>query len=329
MAFTFEEKRRYQKLADACKAYPPDLDKIRVMLDSSIDLNVVSPNDDEENLLSEIFLGYPDECYFDRIYSVDEYPDGRYLPEIVKLFLEHGFDCSCDNGKAGGLCLMNLTFSSHDKYILDAAKLLLQAGADPLCDAYDSDEDVISWVGGEAGAAISVHQDLEQANLYATLYEIMDASLKEEPYMDISYFDQCIGKRIEHVSLCGREENWMGFFSAGTRQYTCHNCFEENLVIWCEKFPLVINRYGDSMIDPRVPHKAEKTESENHLFEECIGQIITDITFDFDEFDDKEQWFRRSVTMFHLDNGKMIKITSHQSRSSNDLFTNFEIVESR
>ena len=226
--------------------------------------------------------------------------------------------------------MQNLIFSSHDKYILDVAKLLLQAGADPENEPYGEDSDsALSAVGTDAGFTDCIMHDQKHANLLYTLYEIMDASLKKESYTDIEYFEKCIGKRIEHVSLFGLVDSWMGFFSAGTRQYTCHNCFEENLVIWCEEFPLVINRYGDSMIDPRVPHKAEKTESEDHLFEECIGQIIIDITFDFDEFDDKEQWFRRSVTMFHLDNGKMIKITSHQSRSSNDLFTNFEIVGSR
>lgn len=184
-------------LYEACTCYPPDFEKIDAILAQGINLNADSDSDPDENLLSSIILGYPQiqdmllfcmeggdchECqyYEDCDLRVPD-ADGRYLPQIVKRFVNHGFDCSRRSGQAGGICLINLTWSSYDTYILDAAKLLLAAGADPMTAPHsDSPDTVLDWVATKMSAAYCVYDDWEQAELFTALYDILDAARKDD-----------------------------------------------------------------------------------------------------------------------------------------------------
>ena len=185
------------RLVDACLKYPPDFQLINELLDSGIDLNMLpgkdrdDPCEKSETILSEIILNYSETrsrshcqgCEKDICYGCSYHgSDGQYIPHIVKLFLEHGFDCSAQDGLVGAVCLQNLTWATYDKYILDAAKLLLKSGARPDCIVCNlpEDETVLDWVAVKESAADCVDEDHSLSNLFYTLYEITELQSKIE-----------------------------------------------------------------------------------------------------------------------------------------------------
>lgn len=179
-----------RQLIDACREYPPDFIKIKNLLDQGADVNATSVADENQCLLSEVIYRYPEllelravcceRCDDEDCNGCElDHPDadGRYLPLIIQFFLEHGFDAK---GRMGAVCLQNLTWSSDDRYILDACNLLMAAGADPGMVPYlhDSNETVISWVATKASAAKCCDNDLVTANLFRTMYRMMDEKIK-------------------------------------------------------------------------------------------------------------------------------------------------------
>ena len=71
----------------------------------------------EETILSEFIM---DGNFYNR---------GTILADIVRHFLSCGYDVSANDGLNGGLALHALCWSSYDQHILDAAKVLMNAGA--------------------------------------------------------------------------------------------------------------------------------------------------------------------------------------------------------
>lgn len=136
---------------------------------------------DRDTILSELYH----EC-----------PDGKVLVDITKRFLAKGYDVNANEGLNGSQCLHNLSWATFDKYILDAAKLLLEAGArtDIPLDA-DSDESEgkgikasISWrLGGDW-----VEGDYTIANIFEAYWEIVEAFEAGKDYHLICGFEDCM-----------------------------------------------------------------------------------------------------------------------------------------
>lgn len=317
------------RLVHECIAYSPDLRLIRELLGSGIDLNMVSEEnkkndwDKYETMLSEIIMDHADsyennkgfcrDCEKDICYGCPHRsPDGRYLPEIVRLFLEYGFDCSAQEDMAGVICLKNLTWASYDEYILDAAKLLLKAGANPtrVTGEYP-EESVMQWVATKESAADCVDEDHSLSNLFYTLYEIMDVSVKGEDFEGIQYFDHCMGKRIDQIILCSEKDDVQGFFRVETARDTYEHCFRDQMIILCEDMPLCINEYTDGIIDPRIPEKRKFQTDVSDVFSDCIGSRIVGFSFEHSVYVKASSNYHQPITRIHLGNGKTICISTN------------------
>ena len=263
------------RLIAECQKFPPDMVELRKIIDAGADVNAKV---DDENVLSGIILGYPDGANG----ASTAGSDGRYLPAIISLFLASGFDVRKDNGAAGASCLQNLTWASHDDYILEAAKLLLDAGADPSIDL-DADEffpqTVLSWVGTKASGEIVGNGDYESSNRFCVLYDIMDASIKGLDYHSIQNCYCCIGKRIEGIYVCSRHENELtlppavrgvGYFPAAP------------VIFDCEGLQLCLhNKYKNLYVDALAAREYEyRTAVDDDILKSCIGRTITAIVFE-------------------------------------------------
>lgn len=130
-------------LLDECQKYPPDFEKIQQLIDEGADVNA---SDDDDNMLSYLFFAYTDDLLVDYLikngrkkeinnYQGDKIFDCRYLPQIVRLFLENGFDVNKianPGGKYpcpyGGTALADLAYAGGDEHCVEVAKLLLDAG---------------------------------------------------------------------------------------------------------------------------------------------------------------------------------------------------------
>ena len=134
-------ERITEKLGKTISGNGIEWNTFEAVLSSVEDINMFD-NDYEETILSDLIGNY-DLCY-----------NGSLIPDIIRSFIKHGYDVHANDGINGGLCLSQLCWSSYDKYILDAAKVLLDAGApidyasaddDPDDDEFKCDLGIITW----------------------------------------------------------------------------------------------------------------------------------------------------------------------------------------
>lgn len=190
-----------KQLLEACQDYPPDFGMIKALLEQGADVNAVSATDPDECLFTEIIFDYPliswmreDACARCEDENCDggglNYPDadGRYLPRIIRLFLEHGFDA---RSRMGAMVLVDLTHCHRNRYILDCCKPLLSAGASPEMAPYSDDkESSLSAVGLKAFRTASWDEDPAAVNLYELLYLIMEAKTEGRDYGLLEHHDK-------------------------------------------------------------------------------------------------------------------------------------------
>ena len=92
---------------------------------------------DDGTILSELYI------------DSHSYERGEILVKLTRLFLKYGYDVHANNDFNGAICLHNLCWASYDKYVLHAAELLLNAGANTHINVKEDFEDgilnSISW----------------------------------------------------------------------------------------------------------------------------------------------------------------------------------------
>lgn len=123
-----------KQLIDLCHQCPPDLEAIKAKIAEGADVNANNGGAiSRDSLLSEVIYHFG---YIDLDNHSEKY-GCKFLPDVIKIILDAGFNVTLDEGKYGAMCLSNLILCVIDKYILDAAKLLLDAGADANIAPYD------------------------------------------------------------------------------------------------------------------------------------------------------------------------------------------------
>jgi hypothetical protein len=78
-----------------------------------------------------------------------------------------------NNGRHGAEALKALCWSTYDKAILDAAKLLLDAGADPLCLDVEGN-DVLYSINWKLSGC-KQERDMRQVELFTALYDLVES----------------------------------------------------------------------------------------------------------------------------------------------------------
>lgn len=295
-----------KELEKCMNQYPPDFECAKMLLQNGTDINATT-DFEGETLLSDIIMYYVDinpcrhctskECS-DCADNDNEY-DHHYLPEIVRFFLKNGYDVTRGNGAHGGEALYALCFSTYDKYILDAAKILLDAGADPLyiTDTVPEDQNVLDAVDWKYSGCLPVYEDLEQQCLFLVLYDIMEAKTKGMPYSEIHWHDVAIEKRIDRIYSCAPSDSEAVFdFSTDEHHYT--NCFKDNIVLECEGIKLVLTHYCHAFVNPYIVPEHPKDLS-THLGT-LIGKRISKISFSLNG--------NQSVLQVTMDDGSMLVI---------------------
>lgn len=308
------------------QAETPDFEKMRQLLAAGADVHAVSTIDPQENILSTIILGYPDEwssevCDGCTKASCEGCPenthpwrdmDGRHLPEICRFFLQNGFDVRRNQGAFGGQCMLNLTWSSYDPYILDVLKLLLHAGADP--DYKDEDGSLRNWVGTKCSAAECVDQDHELENLFEAMYRILQNASEGRDYDAVEYFAAAIGKTVDRIELYptpGREP----IFTVDEPLCYSDRCVHGDLVFWCGDKALRITPWLEIMVDPTVAADAARTAFDMRPYlGDCLGQSLTKVVFSHDEEVRSKCFFDSEVVELHFSNGACVRVSTNHGK---------------
>ena len=274
------------------------------ILSSVEDINIFD-NESEETILSELLGNYV------------LYHNGSLMPDIIRSFIKHGYDVHANDGINGGLCLSQLCWSSYDKYVLDAAKVLLDAGA-PINyasadDIPDDDEPngVLGSISWKLSGLWDVDGDYSAANIFEAYYSMIMAVKDGKDYREISSYLDCIGLKLEKVSATVNDCECRYWTESGLIKYS------GDLFMWFAGKPLKISKYVDFVIDPVHARENEnKAIDVSKDFTDVIGARLVDVKF-----------IDQSICCFDFENENRIVFTGLDIRERNRIGS-FEIRES-
>ena len=219
--------------------------------------------EDEETILTELLR----EDMF--------YKNGALMTEVIKHFLANGYDVSLNEGANGDMVLSALCWSSYDKYVLDAAKVLLDAGASLEYKSSNEEDDVPEVIGSlnwKIAGAWGPDSDYPMANTLEAYYEMVKAYEAGEKYNDIDSFHKCVGETVTKVSYAGDVS------SLKTTKNTTE--FSNSLIMWFGEYPLVISNYIDMVVNPNFVRKNENTLLDiSERFNKILGSKLKKIKY--------------------------------------------------
>ena len=211
--------------------------------------------DDDCTILSELY------------YSLDFHKCGAILVELTRLFLEHGYDVHANDDFNGAICLHNLCWSSYDKYVLPAAELLLNAGANTHIKIEDDFEDgilnSISWKLGYWHIG-----EYKSANMFEAYYQMIQAEQAGEDYRGIRDVSDCLDMVVTKVE-CFDDPTIINNRVA----------FNDAIVIWFGSTPLVADKRVELIVNPNRVNKNACCIDVSDVFTKIVGQKFIKYSF--------------------------------------------------
>ena len=229
------------------------------------DINIID-EEDEETILSEFVMGGP---FFER---------GDLLLVAIQHFLSCGYDVLANDGRNGGLALSSLCWSSYDRHILDAAKMLMNAGAPVIYKSVDDGPgeemggllDSIEW---KIPGAWMVDKDYLWANVLEAYYSMAKAHVAKKDYNSVRCYYDCIGCTVTAVSASKGDSNQL-------HQDRSIRKFADSLIMWFDDKPLIINPYIEFVVDPvYVDDNKETFTDVSPVFSDLIGTTLVDVRY--------------------------------------------------
>ena len=209
MTYDYEYGVLGEKMIELFSKGAPDFEAAEELIKQGADLNAEG-NDDEENILSEILWAYWMSAH-ENILSDDGETDHNLNPylgpsmcEIIRFFLAHGFDVTKNDGCYGAQCLYALTLSTFDRYMIEATKILLDAGAKNRTISLTSNdiyETPWSSIASEGSYQSTCEHNHSLANIYEAIYQIYQAIEDDKPYSGIDSYEMAIDKKILNTHI--------------------------------------------------------------------------------------------------------------------------------
>lgn len=251
--------------------------------------DITSPNDVDWKAFDEVLLGLDDINAYDDYYEEtilssyilygDFFNNGEHLPEAIRHFLSCGYDVLANDGKNGGLSLSNLCWSSYDKHILEAAKVLMNAGAPVIYRCKDDDPDeepqgLLGSIDWKIAGAWSVDKDYNFANILEAYYQMAQANIVGKNYNAIYCFTDCIGLPVTSILASSKDSNNILSCDDGMVE------FSEPLVMICGDKPLVVGPYIDFVVNAvYLEDNKEKLVDVSSSFSKIIGSTLERIEY--------------------------------------------------
>ena len=274
------------KLSAITDQTPIDWDAFDSVLKGLEDINAYDEQA-EETILSEFIL------------DGNFYKRGFILADVVRHFLACGYDVSANDGLNGGLALHSLCCSSYDHYILEAAKVLMNAGAPVKYRTSDDDpnkepEGLLGCIGWNLAGAWAVYKDYAWANILEAYYAMTEANIAGKDYNAIDNCFACIGKTLTSVSAINVGGK-PALYDEGAI-----SVFPEPLILWFGDKPLVASCYTDFVVNPvYADDKMNDLADVTTAFSSLVGTTLKEM-----------QYIGATICYFEFSNGKRLFFAS-------------------
>jgi len=231
---------------------------------------------------------------------------GENLLNIIRFFLSHGFDVEKDEGRYGAQCLWSLVLATFDRHMLDAIKLLLDAGAEDIPvnenDGYDTP--------GNFAAEEASFQDSERnyhlSNLFEAAVQIYEAVKEGRSYAGIDTYETAVGRRITGVFAEHTGEGEV-FFEVSQPGFKRDHCYTDRLYFVFDGGVLITDQYANLWVDDRLPDKPLKDCSD--CFPGVVGSIIRGFSFSYRDIVKDRTHHGQPIVAMELDNGMTVMFT--------------------
>lgn len=307
------------KLISLLRSGAPDFAAAEELIRQGADINA-SGNSDDENILSEILRGYwwsvrgdtiPEACddcdeshCEDCEHNLNLNPNlGASMCAIIRFFLDHGFDVDKCNGRFGAQCLEALTLSTFDQYIIEATKLLFDAGAKNIpVSSLSDDRDHTPWdsIATEGSYQRTCEHDHSLANIYEAVYQIYQAVEDGKPYSGIDSYEIAIGKKVLKVFAENNGDQPV-FFSMDLPKFKMDNCYNRSLYFVYDGGFLTVTKYADFWTDTVLPAVDMIDVSDN--FTGIVGHTIKGFTYDHRTIVKESMHYGQPIVTIEMDSG--------------------------
>lgn len=303
------------KLVEVFLSKTPSLEAAEELIRQGADVNVIG-RDDGENLLSDILSNARWSTWNDL--SDNCQPAKPSMCETIRFFLNHGFDVTKLDGCFGAQCLWALTLSTFDRQMIEATKLLLNAGAKNRTispSSTDEDETPWSFIATEGSYQCSCSHNHSLSNVYEAVYQIYQAIEDGRPYKGIDSYEIAVGKKVQKV-LATRNDDHPVFFSLKLPNFKKKNCFTQTLYFVYDDGVLISNQYADFWTDTILPNVDLIDVSEH--FRGIMGNTIRKFTFDHRSVVKGTTHYGQPITTIEMDSGAKVRFSINFGEVSNE-----------
>ena len=295
----------------------PDIAAAKELIFQGADINAAG-KDPDENILSEILSGYwwtesgdeineeCDGCEND----CDGCPQnqnlnpncGQAMVQVIRFFLDHGFDVNKKDGRYGAQCLYALVLSVFDAHMIEATKMLFDAGAQNKCISEKEGDNETPWdfIGIEGSYQYTCWHDHHLGNIYEAVYHMYLAVDEGRPYHGIDSYETVCGKRIVRI-FAEEPEDGEVFFDMDLPTSRHENCYRQTLYFVFDGGVLISTQYADFWVDSILPDIALTDVSEK--FPGFVGNTVKRITFAHNEVVKGTAYYGQPITAIETDNG--------------------------
>lgn len=344
MAYDFGYGDLENELIELFRSGAPDFDAAEELIRQGADINAIGKGDGK-NILSEILSGYWWSKYSDTISDVcdncyrghcgdcehnrDLNPDlGLSMCAIIRFFLDHGFDVNKCDGCFGAQCLRALTLSTFDRYMIEATKLLLNAGAkNRTVSPKSANQDETPWnsIATEGSYQGNCEHAHATANIYEAVYQIYQAVEDGKPYSGIDSYELAVGKKVLKVLTESKGVN-PAFFSMDLPGFKKNNCYTQTLYFVYNGGVLISTQYADFWTDTLLPAIDFIDVSEH--FDGIVGNTIKGFTYDHRSVVKGTTHYSQPITTIEMDSGHKVRFSINLGEVKNkDRAAYFELLD--
>ena len=309
MAYDYGFRQLENELIEVFDNIQPDFTKAEQLIMNGADINALGENR-EDKILSMSIETYLFACRSNTSSECDTNKSaiGTTMCEIIGFFLSHGFDVKKYNGIFGARCLYTLVLSTFDRSIINASKILFDAGAKNRTISDDADEEETPWdfVGSEGSFQDTCEGNHALGNLYEALYQVYKAADEGKSYDGIDSFECAIGKKILKV-MASHNDKASVFYSMDLPEFKKDNCFTSDLYFVYSDGFLRTTQYADFWVDTRLPNTELIDVSE--YFPNIVGSTIKDFSFSSRVIYKESTSYTQPITEIKMESGQCIKFS--------------------